>query len=278
MTAIKPLAWRGLSGWVGLVLALPAVLVAGGVNQCKLRPGLYKERRMLESQYASKVGNDYARHKELADQLTEEIKGIDAEYYRFAYALAEFAVKGDAESLAACRASSAQDPIGRQLAALIWYLHEGRKDPGSFIASLPRTKAQLADFWNLDTVLTHGEPQEPSGLPGIPLPDGLIGKYLAELFILVGRGDPPAIREYFYLYSNADGEYGEFMLDQVARLFKERPELILIDWELFRHYGERLRSSEDVSREDFRSIGVGFRELCREKKYQNCAEVLKIFQ
>jgi hypothetical protein len=239
---------------------------------------LYRERKLFESEYWSQVGNDYTRHEALAKRLKEKINRIDTEYYRFIYTLAEFAVKGDSESLAACRAASVKDPIGRLLAALVWYLHEGRNDPGSFIASLPRTKDQLAVFWSLDTIYRHGQPNLPSGLPGVALPYGLINRYLTELFKLVTQADPSAVREYFYLYSDADGDYGEFMQDQVAELFKERTELILQNWELFRPYAEKVSAGEGVSREDFQNIRAGFRALCRKRRDRNCTEVLKMFQ
>ena len=233
---------------------------------------------MLESEYWSQVGNDYTRHQALADKLTAKISRVDAEYYRFLYALAEFEVKGDSESLAACRAASAKDPIGHLLAALVWYLHGGRNDPGSFIASLPRTKDQLAVFWSLDTIYRHGQPNLPSGLPGISLPYGLINRYLTELFKLVTQADPSAVHEYSYLYSDADGDYGEFMQDQVTELFKERTELILQNWGLFRSYAEKVSTAGGVSREDFQSIRAGFRALCRKRRDRNCTEVLKMFQ
>jgi hypothetical protein len=67
---------------------------------------LYRERKLFESEYWSQVGNDYTRHEALAKRLKEKINRIDTEYYRFIYTLAEFAVKGDSESLAACRAAS----------------------------------------------------------------------------------------------------------------------------------------------------------------------------
>jgi hypothetical protein len=172
MTAIKFSSPSHLCCWACLFLTFPGALAAAGVNTCRLRPALYRERKLLESEYWSQVGNDYTRHEALAKRLKEKINRIDTEYYRFIYTLAEFAVKGDSESLAACRAASVKDPIGRLLAALVWYLHEGRNDPGSFIASLPRTKDQLAVFWSLDTIYRHGQPNLPSGLPGVALPYG----------------------------------------------------------------------------------------------------------
>lgn len=267
----------GVSGWVGLALALVAPLAAAGIDQCKLKPGLAQERKKLASEYASRVGRDYSRHQDVADSLTAKINEIDAEYYRFAYGLAELAVNGDTGSLAACQAASSQDEVGRQLAALVWYLHEGRSDPGSFIASLPHSKAQLADFWSMDTILAHGQRQEPSGLPGIPLPDGLVDKYLSELYILVGRGDPAAIREYVYLYSDADGDSREFMDDQATRLLEKRPALVLRHWTTFRPLAEKLGTSESVSREDLRSINANFKALCRERADRVCEDALKIF-
>lgn len=272
----RRIACRALTG-VAVLLAVPAVLIAGSTSQCKLRPGLYQERKGLESEYAAKVGNEYALHRGVADRLNSRINDIDAQYYNFTYAMANFAARGDTVALDACRKAAEQDPIARMLAALVWYVHSGRRDPASFTASFPKSKAQMDDFWSLDAVTAHGTRQEPPGLPGIPLPDGVVDKFISELFDLVQRGNTAAIREYLNLYSNADGEYAEFMQDQMVRLFKEDPGLVLRKWGLFRPCGQRLGASEDISPEDYRDIRLRFKSLCRKTRNRDCAEILEIF-
>jgi hypothetical protein len=259
-----------------LAILVPLSGSAAGVG-CRLRAGLYQQRKQLESDYAMQVGSDSAAHREIADKLVAKMNAIDAEYYRFLYTLADAGARGGYGSMVACSNMAKHDPIARQMAALVWYLYNGRRDPASLIASLPHTKAQLTDFWNLDTIATHGEPEEPTSLPGIPLPDGLVEKYISELFALVTSGNTAAIREYFYIYSNADGDYAEFMQDQVTLLFKDHAELVLSNWPLFRPYGQKLGASEGVSREDCRNIDARFHALCQNRRNAGCAEVLRIF-
>jgi hypothetical protein len=264
----------GAAGLLAILAALPGSTAA---VECRLRAGLYQQRKQLESDYAMQVGSDYAAHREIADKLVAKMNAIDTEYYRFLYTLADAGARGDRGSMVACSNMAKQDPIARQMAALVWYLYNGRRECASFTASLPHTKAQLTDFWNLDAIATHGEPEEPTSLPGIPLPDGLVEKYVSELFALVTSGNTAAIREYFYIYSNADGEYAEFMQDEVTLLFKDHPDLVLSKWPLFRPYGKKLGASEGVSREDYRSIAAKFRSLCESRRDASCAEILKIF-
>jgi hypothetical protein len=201
---------------------------------------------------------------------------VQRQYYGFARSLAEASLRRDEETFQQCLDLAKADPFASLVAALVEYLHNGRRRSSAFIASLPRNKKQLADFSNLDDAVS--QPREGiTALPGIPLPDGLAEKITTELFLLVRGGNRAAAREYFFLYAHADGGYAEFIQGQVTGLCKEDARFVLRNWSLFKPYGEKLGESEDISLEDYRSISMRFKTLCRGRRDQDCQQILKIF-
>lgn len=258
-------------------LLFAATCFAGENQPCSLRRGLARERNRLEQEYSARVGNDYSGHQQVADRLSAQIKTVDKEYLGFLYSLANAALINDGKSLQVCSNLANDDPIATQMVALVLYLHKGRKDAAAFVASFPANKQQLTNFWNLDAVSTGGTTEMATSLPGISLPDGLVDKYITELFSLAVDGNAEAMRKYVYLYKDADGDYSEFMEDQVAGLFRKHADLILRDWALFRPLAKRLATDEMVSMDDYKTIVSNFRKLCGGSQSQRCTEALTLF-
>jgi hypothetical protein len=247
--------------WVGLIiccLLCSATGLSANSSGCVLPKGLYQEWRRPEG--------DHVR--------------VQRQYYAFARSLAEASLRRDEETFRRCLALAKGDPFASLVAALVEYLHNGRRYPAAFIASFPRTKQQLADFWNLDIVV--GSPSgDETTLPGILLPDGLGDKFATELFALVRGNNQAAAREYFFLYGHADGGASEFMMDQIENLVVNHPQVILRQWEAVRPYAERivsdLQGDAEYSPEDWRNEVDSLRAACRKHPYPSCSEALRIF-
>ena len=192
--------------------------------------------------------------------------------------MAEAAQKDDRKSFQVCRSSATGDPLASQTLALVLYLHSGKKDQASFVASFPANKQQLTNFWSLDVISSGGTTEVPASLPGISMPDGLVDKYITELFSLAVNGNAEAMRKYTYLYENADGVYAEFMEDQAATFFNQHPDIVIREWQLFRTLGKKLAADQAATTGDYTSIVRKLRKLCGKRRDQTCSEILKLFQ
>jgi hypothetical protein len=150
-----------------------------------------------------------------------------------------------------------------------------KKGPNRFIASLPRTKQQLEDLWNLDVIVgVYGETPQ---WPGMPLPDGLVDQYSNELLDLIIRDNAKAIDKYLLLYSDADGGHSEYMQDQLTAVFDKHPELVLRRWSIFRPYRKRLESiAEGISPAESRRIATQLFQLCKPRD-SRCEEIAQMF-
>ena len=245
-----------------------------GPSGCVLPKGLYQSWWRLEREYEGDPPNA-ATGRVWLDQ-----DEIQRRYLAFAHSLAEASLRGNGETFQRCLALAKGDPFASLVAALVEYLHYGRRRPSAFIASLPRNKKQLADFWDLD--LAVSQPRETiTALPGIPLPDGLAEKITTELFLLVRGGNRAAAQEYFFLYGHADGAFSEFMMGQVEDLIVNQPQVILRQWQAIRPYANRiasdLRGDAEYSPRDWRNEVDSLRAACRKHPYPSCAEALRIF-
>jgi len=98
-------------------------LIAGS-SGCVLPKGLYQKWRQPEG--------DHSR--------------AERYYYAFAYSLAEASLRRDEETFQQCLNLARADPFAALVAALVEYLHNGRRQSSAFIASLPKTRSNLQTF------------------------------------------------------------------------------------------------------------------------------------
>ncbi len=267
-------AWIQLSFVAVVVASIP---LANGNSHCKLKTGMYKERKLLQQRYATLVGKDYQGKKRIADNILKAKKTIDREYYDFLEALANAYARREGGFISSCCTQAKDDPLASQLCAVVWYLYNGRKDPAAFIASLPRNQEQLAAFWSLDDIAYVGGNGKEPALPGIPLPDGLVDKYISELFALLVSDYSEATDRYFILLSHADGEYAEYMDEQLKTLFEEHQDMVLRQWSIIRNHKGGLKGfRENLSSEESRKIAEGFRTFCG-RNDQRCEEIFTLF-
>lgn len=246
---------------------------AGKSQPCKLKQGLSAEKTRLEQGYNAPAGKSTDERYQVLDSLAV----VNKEYFDFLQSLTEAAQNDDKKSLQVCRNLAKGDPLASQMVALVLYLHNGRKDAAHFVASFPKNKQQLTNFWSLDAISTGRTTEVPTSLPGILLPDGLVDKYITELFSLAVKGNPEAVRRYVYLYEDADGDYAEFMDDQSAGLFRKHADLVLRDWALFRPLAKRVATDETISIDDYKTIVSNFRKLCAGSQSQGCIEIRTLF-
>lgn len=250
-----------------LLAFIPSVCWAVPNSPCRLRAGIYQDKKHLSQARGSQTGDV----REIA---------IDREYMDYFRLLAESSLNDDQNSFDICSDSAKNDPIAARVAAFVRYLHGGRANQEGFISSFPATQAQLADFWLLDAIAMHGVGHGPASLPGIPLPDGIVGKLLSELFVLVLQGNSTATRKYFLIYGNSSGEYAEFMDEQIKPLFQQHADLVLKLWPLIRPYKKHLMGlSEDNPPEFSEKVVQAFQHICERKRDdQSCDEIIGIFK
>jgi hypothetical protein len=248
-----------------LLTFIPSLTWAAQNANCTLIPDLYRDRKLLT------IGH--------RDQI-RDTKAIDKEYMDFFRALAEASLKEDQASFDRCAALATNDPIAARMASFLRYLREGKRNPDEFISSFRTTEAQLADFWLLDTlVMQSSVANEMVFVPGIPLPDGMVDKLLTELFTLVLQDNPAAIKRYFFVFGNSNGEYGEFMGDQLRPLFQEHADLVLKNWSLMKPYSKSLLGMREENSPEFsEKTAQTFRALCRKRNDLSCQEILKLFR
>ncbi len=259
---------RTISALAFSVLAfIPSVCWAVPNSPCRLRAGIYQDKKHLSQARGSQARDA----KEIA---------IDREYMDYFRLLAESSLNDDQNSFDICSDSAKNDPIASRIAAFVRYLHEGRVNQDGFISSFPATRAQLADFWLLDAIAMHGVSHGPASLTGISLPDGIVGKLLSELFVLVLQGNSTATRKYFFIYGNSNGEYAEFMDEQIKPLFEQHADLVLKLWPLIRPYRRHLMGmSEDNPPEFSEKVVQAFEHVCEgERDHQSCDEIIRIFK
>lgn len=266
--------WPPAALWMAVLtfcLAGPPVCFTANTPACRLSLGLYQSWWKLERAMQG------ARNQTAWDRLVPQQLEIDQQYVQFFDALAEASLRGDEDSFEECMSLAKMDPFAAEVAALVAYLHGGRKDPRGLLASLPENNQQLAVFWNLDSVAISSRREGISNLPGIPLPDGLAEKITDELLALTLKGNAAAAREYFYMYQNSDGGFAEFLADRSIKLVRYHPDVVLRLWQAVRIYMPRLAADETADEDDTRMAGRSLRAACREHRYPSCPEALRIF-
>lgn len=237
-------------------------------SPCKLRPGIYQDRKRLSTGLGSQTTGAHET-------------AIDREYMEFFRSLAEFSLRNDWPSFDSCSDLAKNDPLASRMVVFLRYVHQESPNQSAFISSFPATQSQLADFWLLDAIAMHGVNLGPLSLPGISLPDGIVDKLLSELFVLVLQGNSAATRKYFFIYRNSNGEYAEFMDGQIKPLFEQHPDLVLKLWPLIRPYRQHLVGmSEDNPPEFSQRVVKAFQHICEAHKTddQGCDEIIHIFK
>ena len=117
----------------------------------------------------------------------------------------------------------------------------------------------------------------PTSLPGIRMPDGLLFKFVDEIFDLIKKGKATAAEKYLFLYEDADGEFGEYMDDQLPKLFLGYPQEVLTLWPIFQKHRKRLAMLQGFTTERERKrIAAKYEGLCKPGD-NRCAEVRKVF-
>jgi hypothetical protein len=175
-----------------------------------------------------------------AEPLSEAQNQIDHEYVEFMKAVAQSYEQRNAAAVNVCCDAAKEDIIGFQFCALVQYLLSDRKESGPFLAAMPGTYDQRKAFWFMELISAGGTRDTPTSLPGIPLPSGLLFKFVDEIFGLMKKGNATAAEKYLFLYDDADGEFGEYMDDQVPKLLVDYPRQVLALWPIFQKHRKRL--------------------------------------
>ncbi len=216
-------------------------------------------------------------HRKTVQVLSDAQREIDHTYVEFMKAVAQSYAQGDAASVNTCCAAAKHDLVGFQFCALVRYLLSDKKESGSFLAAMPETKDQREALWMMDHISAGGTMETPTSLPGIRLPDGLLFKFVDEIFDLVRRGNATAAEKYLFLYEDADGEFGEYMDDQLPKLFLNYPQRVLALWPIFKKHYKRLEMMRGfITENEAKRIVARYRGLCKAND-SRCAEIRNIF-
>lgn len=177
-----------------------------------------------------------------AGPLSETERQIDHKYVEFMKAVAESYANHDVVAVNGCCDAVAvkEDFIGFQFCALVRYLLSDRKEPEPFLAAMPGTDDQRQALWFMERISGGGTFETPTSLPGIPMPRGLLFKFVDEIFGLMKKGNATAAQKYLFLYDGADGEFGEYMDDQLPKLLVDYPRQVLALWPIFQKHRKRL--------------------------------------
>jgi hypothetical protein len=192
-------------------------------------------------------------------------------------AVAQAYAQGDAASVRTCCDAVREDLIGFQFCALVQYLLSDKKEPVSFLAAMPENDEQRKALWMMELISAGGTTETPTSLPGIRMPDGLLFKLVNETFDLVKKGNPTAAEKYLFLYEDADGEFGEYMNDQLPKLFLSYPRRVLALWPIFKKHSKRLEMTRGFTREsEAKRIVAKYDGLCKAGD-SRCTEIRNIF-
>ncbi len=212
-----------------------------------------------------------------AEPLSEAQREIDHEYVEFMKAVAQSYEQRNAAAVNVCCDAAKEDIIAFQFCALVRYLLSDRKESGPFLAAMPGTYDQRKAFWFMELISAGGTRDTPTSLLGIPLPNGLLFKFVDEIFGLMKKGNATAAEKYLFLYDDADGEFGEYMDDQLPKLFVDYPREVLALWPIFKKHRKRLEMLQGFMTErEKKRASEKYEGLCQSGD-NRCVEIRKFF-
>jgi len=209
--------------------------------------------------------------------LSDAQRKIDHTYVEFMKAVAQSYAQRDAEAVKTCCDTVKEDLVGFQFCALVRYLLSDRKESGSFLAAMPGTDEERKALWLMEMISAGGTMETPTSLPGMRMPDGLLFKFVDEIFDLVKKGNAAAAERYLFLYEAADGESGEYMDDQLPKLFLNYPQRVLALWPVFKKHYKRLEMMRGfITKNEAKLIVSKYEGLCKTDD-RRCSEIRDIF-
>jgi hypothetical protein len=146
-----------------------------------------------------------------------------------------------------------------------------------FLAQIPTEQDGVKALFSLDEDVLHGgEPS--SGLFNRTYYQGFFELFIAKLFPLAYGGNDQAVESLFRFFSLADGEVAEDLADRAYQLFREKPDVVLKNWQGIKDYipGGSLESTE-LPRER-QAVLQKYNSLCSKHPNfaQACPEVIKL--
>lgn len=216
-------------------------------------------------------------HRRTAEPLSEAQREIDHKYVEFMKAVAQSYAQHDVAAVNTCCDAVKEDIIAFQFCALVRYLLSDRKESGPFLAAMPGTDDQRKAFWFMEQISAGGTLETPTSLPGIRMPAGLLFRFVDEIFDLMKKGNATAAEKYCFLYEDADGEFGEYMDDQLPKLFLGYPQEVLTLWPILQKHRKRLEMLQGFTTEgEKKRIVAKYEGLCKSGD-DRCAEVRRVF-
>lgn len=252
--------WRLLATLltVGSATLLAPSCLAQTARNCDLPTHLYDQRRT-------------------AEPLSEAQRTIDRKYAEFMKAVAQSYAHHDAAGVRTCCDAVKDDIVGFQFCALVRYLLSDRKEPDLFLAAMPETEDQRQALWFIEQISAGGTTETPTSLPGIALPDGLLFKFVNEIFDLMKKGNATAAEKYCFLYEDENGEFGEYMDDQLPKLFLGYPQQVLTLWPVLKKHRKRLEMLQGFTTDgEKKRIAAKYEGLCQPDDTR-CSEVRRLF-
>ncbi|HLA74960.1 MAG TPA: hypothetical protein VJM76_03515 [Gammaproteobacteria bacterium] len=210
-----------------------------------------------------------AQSEELC-HLEKDIKASDIQYFQFSKTLDQAYKERNATVLSTCCVT--EDQLGKLLCQLVAYLAEDRRGVEGFLKTFPHTEKEIRILWAADGIMSYAQKHnEP--LPSIFSVNGPANTFIDELFSLVIKNNRLAVDRYFNLKTYADGDYAEYMDDQLFKLFKQHPEIVVGQWNNIKNYKKVISGFVDyLDSSELIEIERSIRSVCAFQGSQ-CVEI-----
>lgn len=239
---------------------LASAAIGADATACGIRKGLYNEWGVL----AKPPARVQAQNLSAASADEAKRSAIVREYAEFFQRLSKIAEQNEGDSLDACCADAAGDPLASLVCRSAVYRLGERTGSREFLDAFPTGKRGAQMIWDLETIAADQA-----------------YRLIDELFVLVLDGHETAASKYFNILAGAPQRGERHMHSQVKVLLRESPALVVKTWEILRRYQPRLKQVlaemvADLPKPVLNKMRSNLAGFCPADNL-DCPEILKLF-
>lgn len=213
---------------------------------------LYEERKKLNDDYFTIVGNDYIKNKSKADEINRLLEINNQQY------LAVLSEIKSGEINNTC-ANYKNDKIVAYLCN--FYLLEKNNNIQFFIDNTNVEKEYLNAFWEIERIGSETR--------------SFVDDYIIVLFSHAKSNNIRALMVLLQMMDEADGYFAENIYDKVEKIFIEKPDFIINEWEKLRTIR---KSVNKVFKSEYYIIpSEKYIEVCKQKG-KDCHDLLRLLE
>jgi hypothetical protein len=238
--------------------------------------GLYERRQEFESKYAEVVGEKYI--EERAQYYKAQIEQIDEKYRSVILNVFFHYEKGDIDAVRISCDAMRCDPYLFFVCKLLDYKISG--DSEEFLKGIPTERDEMKDLFEVDSIIFKFPYYESQPHPDIFDKQAFVDLFLDTIYELAANGNSVAIERLLGIFRCAGGEYGEYIDEQLLRLFAEHPRVVLDNWSTIRKYQSIINFSTTLYSEKADALIQSYQALCEESGQgsQHCGEVIEFLK